>query len=39
LDDIEDRLGIEGSDVCQADRRFAGKLEKEKKVLTNSIKN
>jgi len=34
LDDIEDRLGIGGSDVYQEDRRFAGKLEKEKNVLT-----
>jgi len=33
LDDIEDRLGIGGSDVYQADRRFTGKLEKKKKVL------
>jgi hypothetical protein len=33
LDDIEDRFGIRGSDVCQADRSFAGKLEKEKKAI------
>jgi hypothetical protein len=34
LDDIEDRLGIRGLDVYQADRRFTGKLEKEKNMLT-----